>query len=77
MGYALLRARMMAEMAIDVIAATELLKQAGVDGSRADLAESFIRRRMLAVEHGARRIEENAEGRVDLDRRVLARISPA
>jgi alkylation response protein AidB-like acyl-CoA dehydrogenase len=77
MGYALLRARMMAEMAIDVIAATELLKQAGVDGSRADLAESFIRRRMLAVELGARRIEENAEGRVDLDRRVLARISPA
>lgn len=77
MGYALLRARMMAEMVIDVIAATELLKQAGVQGERIDLAESFIQRRMLAVEHRARRIQENAEGRVDLDRRVLARVTPA
>jgi hypothetical protein len=32
---------------------------------------------MLAVEHSARRIEENADGRVELDRRILARISPA
>ena len=75
MGYALLRARMMAEMVIDVIAATELLKQAGADPSRVDVAEGFIRRRMLAVEHGARRIEENAEGRVELDQRLVARIS--
>ncbi len=74
MGYALLRARMMAEMVIDVIAAAELLKQAGVDPSRIDLTDSFIRRRMLSVEHSARRIEENANDRVDLDRRVLARL---
>jgi len=77
MGYALLRARMMAEMVIDVIAATELLKQAGIEADRIDLAESFIRRRMLAVELRARRILENAEGRVDLDRRVLSRVAPA
>ena len=33
-NYALLRAKLMAEMVIGVIAATELLKQAGVDESR-------------------------------------------
>jgi hypothetical protein len=77
MGYALLRARLMAEMVIDVIAAAELLKQAGAEPERIDVAESFIQRRMLAVEHRARRIGENAEGRVDLDKRVLARITSA
>lgn len=77
MGYALLRARLMAEMVIDVIAAAELLKQAGADASRLDLAESFVRRRMLAVEHQARRIAENAAGRVELDKRVLARVTAA
>jgi len=75
MGYALLRASVMAEMVIDVIAATELLKQAGVDPSRIDLAESFIRRRMLSVEHGARRIEANADARVALDQKVVARVA--
>jgi hypothetical protein len=76
LGYALLRARVMAEMVIDVLAATELLRQAGADASRIDLADSFIRRRMLNVEHSARRISENATGRVDLDRRLFARVAP-
>ncbi len=76
LGYALLRARLMAEMVIDVIAAAELLKQSGADQSRRDLAEAFIRRRMLAVEYGARRIEEHAAGRLDLDRRLLDRVAP-
>jgi hypothetical protein len=67
MSYALLRAKLMAEMVIDVIAATELLKQAGADPSRLDLAEAFIRRRTLAVEHAARRIEENSEGTLERD----------
>jgi alkylation response protein AidB-like acyl-CoA dehydrogenase len=72
-SYALLRARMLAEMVIDVIAATELLQQAGVDPSRLDLAEAFVRRRALAVEHAGRRIEENAEGRLARDARLLGR----
>jgi len=29
------------------------------------------------VEHSARRISENATGRLDLDRRLLARVAPA
>ena len=70
--YALLRAKMIAEMVINVIAATELLRQAGADPSRLDLAESFVRRRMLETEAMARRIRENHEGRVERDERILA-----
>jgi hypothetical protein len=73
-GYALLRARLLAEMVIDVTAATELLHQAGADSGRRDLAEAFVLRRSLEVEHAARRIEQNAEGRGERDARVLARV---
>jgi alkylation response protein AidB-like acyl-CoA dehydrogenase len=73
--YALLRARLLSEMVIDVAAATELLHQAGADPGRRDLAEAFILRRSLEVEHGARRIEQNAEGRGERDERVLAHIA--
>ncbi len=69
--YALLRAKMIAEMAINVIAATELLRQAGADPARIDLAEAFVRRRMLETECMARRIRENHEGRVERDERIL------
>jgi alkylation response protein AidB-like acyl-CoA dehydrogenase len=71
-AYALLRAKLLAEMVIDVLAATELLRQAGAEPGRLDLAESYVRRRMLQVELAARRIEENHEGRMDRDARVLA-----
>ena len=73
--YALLRAKLMAEMVIDVIAACELLRQVGADDSRLDVAASWIRRRMLAVEHTSRRIRENADGRLEQDTRVLAQIA--
>jgi alkylation response protein AidB-like acyl-CoA dehydrogenase len=73
---ALLRSKLMAEMVIDVIAATELLKQAGVDPTRLDVAEAFVRRRTLAVEYGARRIEENSEGLLELQARVIERVVP-
>jgi hypothetical protein len=76
MNYALLRAKLMAEMVIDVITATELLKQVGADAGRADIARAFVRRRMLDVEHKARRIEQNAEGRFERDARLLDRIAP-
>jgi hypothetical protein len=73
--YALLRARLLSEMVIDVAAATELLHQAGADPGRRDLAEAFILRRSLEVEHGARRIEQNAEGRGERDERVRAHVA--
>jgi alkylation response protein AidB-like acyl-CoA dehydrogenase len=69
--YALLRAKMIAEMVINVLAATELLRQAGAVPARIDLAEAFVRRRMLETEGMARRIRENYEGRVERDERIL------
>jgi alkylation response protein AidB-like acyl-CoA dehydrogenase len=77
LGYALLRSKLMAAMVIDVITATELLKQAGADPERLDLAEAFIRRRTYTVEEGARRIAQNAEGRLERDARLVARVAPA
>jgi alkylation response protein AidB-like acyl-CoA dehydrogenase len=74
MSYALMRARLLAEMVIDVAAATELLHQAGADPARRDLAEAFVLRHFLDVEHAGRRIEENAEGRLERDARVLAQV---
>jgi hypothetical protein len=71
-SYALLRSKLLAEMVIDVLASTELLRQAGVEPARLDVAESFILRRSVESEAMARRIEENAAGRVDRDTRVLA-----
>ncbi len=71
-SYALLRSKLLAEMVIDVLASTELLRQAGVVAARLDVAESFILRREIEGAAMARRIEENAAGRVDRDARVLA-----
>lgn len=73
--YALLRAKLLAEMVIDVLAATELLRQVGVDPRRLDVAESFVIRRALEGETMARRIEENATGRQNRDGRVLELIT--
>jgi hypothetical protein len=75
LGYALLRAKLLAEMVIDCAAATELLHQAGADPARLPLAEAFIHRHALECEHKARRIQEHV-GRVDLDARVLAALHP-
>jgi alkylation response protein AidB-like acyl-CoA dehydrogenase len=72
LGYALLRAKMIAEMVIDVLAATELLRQVGVDPGRLDVAEAFVRRRMVEAEAKARRIRENHKGRLERDERILA-----
>ena len=77
LSYALLRSKLMAAMVIDVISATELLKQVSADPARIDIAESFIRRRSHAVEDGARRIEDYAEDRLERDARLVERIAPA
>jgi len=76
LSYALLRAKLMAETVIDVIASAELLKQAKVDASRSDIAEAFIRRRMMEAESAARRIEDDASGRFERDARILASLVP-
>ncbi len=76
LGYALLRAKLLAEMVIDCAAATELLHQAGADPARLALAEAFVTRHALECEHKGRRIQENAGGRVELDARVLAAVRP-
>ena len=75
LGYALLRSKLVAEMVIAVIAATELLAQAGHDPSRLDLARAFVGRRMLDVEHKAQRIRQNASGRLERDARIVARLA--
>ena len=75
MSYALMRAKLLAEMVIDVAASTELLKQAGADPERLELAEAFIARRSFEVDNAGRRIEENAEGRVARDTRIVAKLA--
>ncbi|HSJ97200.1 MAG TPA: acyl-CoA dehydrogenase family protein, partial [Myxococcota bacterium] len=77
LGYALLRAKMIAEMVIDVLAAAELLRQVGTDPARLDLAEAFVRRRMVEAEAKARRIRENHKGRLERDERILAAYAAA
>ena len=76
LGYALLRAKLLAEMVIDCAAATELLHQAGADPARLPLAEAFVHRHALDCEHKARRIQEHGGGRIGLDARVLAALHP-
>jgi alkylation response protein AidB-like acyl-CoA dehydrogenase len=71
LAYALLRAKMIAEMLINAKCATELLRQVGADEARMDLAEAFIRRRVIESEAMARRIEQNHTGRVERDTRIL------
>jgi len=63
-GYALMRAKVLAELVIDLIAGAELLRQVGADPDRLAVAESFIRRRAIVGEALARRIEENQDGRM-------------
>jgi alkylation response protein AidB-like acyl-CoA dehydrogenase len=71
LGYALLRAKLMVEMVIDVVASAELLKQAGADASRLDLAAAWIGRRSLESGHAARRIEAGRGDRLERDARLV------
>ena len=53
-AYALLNAKRLCEMVIDVLVAAELLQQAALSEEKFVLATTFIHRRMLAVEMNAR-----------------------
>ena len=74
-SYALLRAKLLTEMVIDVIASCELLQQAVADPERLDFAEAFISRCAIKADYMARRISENAEGLLERDARLLAQVS--
>jgi hypothetical protein len=72
LGYALLRAKLVVEMVIDVVASAELLAQAGADASRLDLAAAWIARRGLESQHAARRIEAGRGKSLERDARLVA-----
>jgi alkylation response protein AidB-like acyl-CoA dehydrogenase len=69
--YALLNAKRVCEMVIDVVVAAELLLQAGLSDEKRDLASSFIHRRMLAVEMNARRVSSGDASRIKRYDRIL------
>ena len=71
-NYALLCARQVAEMVIDVIVATELLRQAQLRPVRVDLAASWVNRRMLEVELHARRVSEGTVDRITRCERIIS-----
>ena len=73
--YALLRAKLMIGMVIGAVSATELLRQAGADPSRLDLAEDWIFRASLESEYVARRIEAGLDGRLERDGRLVAELT--
>ena len=62
--YALLNAKRVSEMVIDVLVAAEFLFQAGFSEAKAELARTFVHRRMLAVEMSARRISSGDASRL-------------
>jgi alkylation response protein AidB-like acyl-CoA dehydrogenase len=69
--YALLNAKRISEMVIDVLVSTELLEQARSSDEKADLAQVFINRHMLAVEMKARRIATGDASRIKRYDRIL------
>lgn len=69
--YALLNAKRVSEMIIDVLVATELLQQSALSEEKHLLATSFVHRRMLAVEMSARRISRGDVARIKRYDRIL------
>ena len=74
-SYALLRAKLLAEMVIAVIASSELLQQVVAEPERMDIAESFISRVSIRGDHMARRISENQDGLAERDARLVAEVA--
>jgi alkylation response protein AidB-like acyl-CoA dehydrogenase len=69
--YALLNAKRLCEMIIDVVVGAELLFQARHDEDKKDLAASFIHRRMMAVQMNSRRIAAGDASRIRRYDRIL------
>jgi alkylation response protein AidB-like acyl-CoA dehydrogenase len=70
-GYALLSARAVAEMAIAVIVAAELLRQAARAPERTELAARWIAVKMLELESHARRVIEGDAGRIERCEKIV------
>jgi len=64
LDYALLNAKRISEMVIDVLISDELLHQAGYSEDKRELATTFIHRRMLAVEMEGKRITSGDASRI-------------
>jgi hypothetical protein len=62
--YALLNAKRISEMVIDVVVSAELLHQATHSDDKRELATAFINRHMLAVEMNAKRISTGDASRI-------------
>lgn len=69
--YALLNAKRVAEMVIDLFAATELLYQASQSEGKRLTMKSFLDRRALAIEMGARRIQSGDVKRLERYDKIL------
>ncbi len=69
--YALLNAKRVCEMVIDVVVSSELLLQAGLSEQRRALATAFVHRRMPAVEQNAHRISTGDATRIQSYDRIL------
>lgn len=69
--YALLNAKRVCEMIIDVVTSAELLLHAPAGADKLELARSFIHRHMLAVEMNARRISSGDASRIKRYDRIL------
>jgi hypothetical protein len=75
--YALLNAKRVCEMVIDVVVSAELLHQADFGTGKKELAESYIHRHMLAVEMNARRVATGDASRIKRYDRILGLSSNA
>jgi hypothetical protein len=69
--YALLNAKRVCEMVIDVAVAAELLQQAEASEAKHALAQTFIHRRMLHVQLNAQRIKSGDASRIKRYDRIL------
>jgi hypothetical protein len=69
--YALLNAKRVCDMVIDVVVAAELLFQSEVQAEKAVLASAFINRRMLVVEMNAKRIQSGDVSRLERYDKIL------
>jgi len=72
-SYALLRAKFLTEMVIDVIASCELLEQVAVDRDRLDIAESFIARHTIKADYLNRRIADYSDALLERNARLISR----
>jgi alkylation response protein AidB-like acyl-CoA dehydrogenase len=71
-SYALLSARAVAEMVIQVIIATELLRQAQADPRRVELAARWVNLKLLELEMHAKRVSSGDVSRVERSEHIIA-----